>query len=271
MTATPIPRTIALSLYADLDISFIDELPPGRIPIKTWAVPQHKRQDAYHWIKTQISQKKAQVFIVCPFISDSKDPQLDQIKAAQSEYEHISQNVYPDLRVGLLHGRMSAKKKAQVTREFADHTLDVLVSTPVIEVGVDIPHATIMVIEGAERFGLASLHQLRGRVGRSDIQSYCLLFPTKSKPSKRLKYLETTDSGMKLAELDLKIRGPGELYGLKQSGYINLKLASLTDTDLIIKAQKHAIHLLQIDPRLKKHPLLQQEIDASLANLSSPN
>jgi ATP-dependent DNA helicase RecG len=271
MTATPIPRTIALSLYADLDISLIDEMPPGRIPVKTWVVPPSKRQNAYQWILSQVTDHHAQVFIVCPFITESENPELDQVKAAESEFEIITNQVFPHLRVGLLHGRLSAKDKAAVTNSFAHHQLDVLISTPVVEVGVDIPAATIMFIEGAERFGLASLHQLRGRVGRSDIQSYCLLFTTGDRIPKRLKYLESINSGMILAELDLKIRGPGELYGLKQSGYINLKLASLTDTKLIATTQNHAAGLVQHDPRLTHYPLLTQEIKTSLAKMTSPN
>src|SRR3989338_8091494 len=174
MTATPIPRTIALTLYGDLDLSILDEMPHGRKQIKTWLVPPEKRESAYVWIEKQIKETKSQVFVVCPFIEESETMQT--VKAASKEFENLKNNVFKDLKLGLLHGKMKAKDKGEVLTKFRDGKIDILVATPVVEVGIDVPNATIIVIEASERFGLAQLHQLRGRVGRGDKQSYCLLF-----------------------------------------------------------------------------------------------
>lgn len=244
MTATPIPRTVALTLFGDLDLSFLDEMPKGRIKIKTWVVPTQKRKDAYEWIKKRVKGTKEQAFIICPLIEESET--LSSIKAATSEFEELKKNVFPDLKLGLLHGRMKAKEKDKTIDLFREGMLDILVSTPVVEVGIDIPNATIMMIEGADRFGLAQLHQLRGRVGRSTLESYCLLF-TESQSAesiKRLKFLETNNIGMELAEIDLKIRGPGEIYGTKQHGFPDLKVASFTDLNLIERTRNAAISLI---------------------------
>ena len=271
MTATPIPRTIALTLYAELDLSVLQELPHGRLPVKTWLVPPPKRTSAYAWITTQITQSHAQVFIVCPLIQDSPFPLLDQVKAAETEFKRLQSEVFPRFRLGLLHGRLKTSAKTVALDAFRAHLLDILVSTPVIEVGIDIPQATIMVIEAAERFGLAQLHQLRGRVGRGSDQSYCLLFATNSQTSARLHHLTTTYSGLRLAELDLKLRGPGDIYGTQQSGYLNLKIASLSDQVLIHQTYQAAQHLLQPDPSLHQNPLVQVELQALLAKPTPAN
>jgi len=271
MTATPIPRTVALTLYAEMDISVIDELPIGRKPVTTWVIPPAKRQGAYQWIAKQIATDQTQVFVVCPLIEDSENQNMAEIKAAQSEFEHLSKVVFPELKLGLLHGRMKAQEKKHIMSEFSGHELDILVATPVIEVGIDIKNASIMVIEGAERFGLAQLHQLRGRVGRGDRQSYCLLFTSKGTANHRLKQLEKIHSGFKLAELDFKLRGPGELFGTKQSGYIDLKIASLSDQALILKTYKHAVGLLESGDILSQYPGLNREVEAVIENLTSAN
>jgi ATP-dependent DNA helicase RecG len=264
MTATPIPRTVALTLYADLDISVIDQMPPGRISVKTWVVPPTKREKAYAWISEQIHKQQTQAFIVCPLIEDSENSQLAEVKAAQTEYARLKQEVFPHLKLGLVHGKLSSKAKSGVIDAFKNKETHILVATPVIEVGIDIPNATIMMIEGAERFGLAQLHQLRGRVGRGNQQSYCLLFTSSGNSSQRLKHLETTNSGFALAELDMQLRGMGDLYGVKQSGAIELKIASLSDASLITTTHKAAEHLLTLDPNLEKHELLKEKLNSLL-------
>lgn len=258
MTATPIPRTVALTLYGDLDLSVIDEMPPGKVKVKTWVVPPKKRQAGYRWIEKQINTHQVQAFIVCPLIEESEKETMKDIKAATAEYERLK-NVFPNLKLGLLHGRLKSKEKEQAIEKLRNGTLDVLVSTPVIEVGIDLPRATIMIIEGAERFGLAQLHQLRGRVGRRNLPSYCFLFTTShsSKISKRLGYLEKTNIGMKLAEYDLKLRGPGELLGTQQHGFPDLRVASFTDIALIKKTRKAAKKIID---ELEKFPALKKKL-----------
>lgn len=248
MTATPIPRTVALTLYGDLDLSLLDSV-PGRIPIKTWVVPETKREAAYNWIKSQIQKSKSQIFVVCPFIEESES--LTTVKAAKAEFIKL-EKIFPDFKLGLLHGKLKAKDKELVLSRFRAGEYQILVATPVVEVGIDIPSATIMVIEGAERFGLAQLHQLRGRVGRSDAQSYCLLFS--DTPSPRLKSLETHHSGAELAEIDLQLRGTGNIYGTSQHGITNFKIAKYEDFALIPSARAAAVEIL---PNLDKYPLLQ--------------
>lgn len=260
LTATPIPRTVALTLYGELDLSFLSEMPPGRKIVKTWVIPEEKRQAAYGWIASQIRKEKAQVFIICPFIEESET--LSSVKAACQEYERLSREVFPNIKIGLLHGRMKSKEKEAIINHFRSGQIAILVATPVVEVGIDIPQATIMLIEGAERFGLAQLHQLRGRVGRSEKQSYCLLF-TES-PSypvvKRLKAMEYRHSGAELAELDLKLRGPGEMYGTLQHGRIKLKLASFSNFALIEKTRQSAQKILTEDLELAKYPHLKAKL-----------
>jgi len=218
MTATPIPRTIALTLYGDLDISQLTELPSGRLPVKTWVVPESKRESAYAWIKSHITSHHDRVFIVCPFIEPSES--LTSVKAATAEFDHLK-DIFSGFRLGLLHGRMKSPAKDDIIAKFRSGKLDILVSTPVVEVGIDIPEATIMLIEGADRFGLAQLHQLRGRVGRSHRESFCLLFANNPLPFKSYGKIPF---GIKLAEIDLQLRGPGQLYGTAQHGSLQFKV-----------------------------------------------
>ena len=259
MTATPIPRTIALSLYGDLDLSVLTDLPSGRIPVKTWVVPELKRFAAYDWIKSQ----KTQAFIVCPFIDESET--LKSVKAASVEFTKLAQ-IFSGSKLGLLHGKLKAKEKEGVVNKFRAGELDILVSPPVVEVGIDIPAATIMLIEAAERFGLAQLHQLRGRVGRSDQQSYCLLFSNSD--TARLKAMETHHSGLELSEIDLKLRGPGDIYGTSQHGLPQFKVASYQDFDLINEVKSEAAKIL---PDLSKYPLLRSLLRESKIDTVQPN
>lgn len=261
MTATPIPRTVALTLYGDLDLSIIDEMPKGRKIVETHFVPDKKRSDAYKFIADKV-KKGQQVYIITPLIEESET--LQSVKAAKVEYEKLQKEVFPKFKLGLLHGRLKAKEKESVINDFKEHKSDILISTSVVEVGVDVPNATIMVIEGAERFGLAQLHQLRGRVGRGDMQSYAFLFTgQESWPViNRLKNLEHIHEGMKLAELDLQIRGAGEVFGTRQSGEWNLKIASLSDLALIEKTNQAAKKILQENPNLDKYPQIRAKLDA---------
>ncbi|MDP3941487.1 MAG: ATP-dependent DNA helicase RecG, partial [bacterium] len=266
MTATPIPRTVALTMYGDLDLSYLDDMPKGRRIIKTWLVPKQKRDGAYHWIRKQINETDSQAFIICPFIEQSETMQT--VKAASVEYDRLKKEVFPDLRLGLLHGKMKTKEKDDVLLKFREKKFDILVATPVVEVGIDIPNATVMLIEASERFGLAQLHQLRGRVGRGEKQSFCLLFTETTSPQtlQKLKSLESTHVGAQLAELDLRLRGAGELYGTLQSGIPELKIASFSDVALIQKAKRTADILytkLSTDPDLQKR--FSASIDASIS------
>lgn len=251
MTATPIPRTLALTVYGDLDISVVDELPPGRQPIKTTWVSPDERADAERFVRSQIEEGR-QAFVICPLVEDSET--LD-VKAATAEYERLRTQVYPDLRLELLHGRMSGKQKDEVMRRFRAGEADILVSTAVIEVGIDIPNASVMMIEGAERFGLAQLHQFRGRVGRGVEQSYCLLLSDEpsEEARRRLELMEQTNDGFKLAQADMEMRGPGQFFGTKQSGLPGLKVAKLTDVQLIETTRAEASRLLDEDSGLTKN------------------
>lgn len=241
MTATPIPRTIALTMYGDLSLSVLDELPKHRKPITTWVLGPHKRAGAYGWIDKQIEKEKIQVFVVCPLIEESEEDTMKQVKAATVEFEALKK-VFPKRKIGLLHGRQKLTEKNEILNKFKEGKIDILVSTPVIEVGIDVPNATIMVIEAAERFGLSQLHQLRGRVGRGKKKSYCLVFTeSRSKKSReRLTALKSAMTGFKLAELDLQMRGPGEIFGLRQHGFPELKIASWQDVSLIKKTRQVA-------------------------------
>jgi ATP-dependent DNA helicase RecG len=262
MTATPIPRTIALTTYGDLDLSVLTEMPEGRQKIITWVVPSVKREKAYEWIKSQISNLKSQIFIVCPLIEASVVETMQDVKAAKAEFSIISSQ-FSNFKVGLLHGRLKPKEKDRVLSDFRSHKVNILVTTPVVEVGIDIPGATIMVIEAAERFGLAQLHQLRGRVGRGEQKSYCLLFSNikSGKPMQRLKAMEKMYSGFELSELDLKLRGPGEIFGTLQSGFPELKVASWGNFELIKEAKEVAEDIVK-NP--ETYPLLQRTVLRSM-------
>ncbi len=264
MTATPIPRTIALTLYGDLDISIIDELPKERLKIKTFVVPSKKRADAYKFIEKKVKEGD-QVYIITPLIELSES--LQSAKAATEEYKRLQKDIFPNLSLGLLHGRLKSKEKEEVMKKFKNGDIDILVSTSVVEVGVDISNATIMVIESAERFGLAQLHQLRGRVGRGKKQSFCLLFSENKDAEGRLKNLEKINDGLKLAELDLKIRGSGEIFGARQSGRFEFKIASFSDLELVEKTKAAATNLLNLDPSLDKHPLIAAKLQKLATNV----
>lgn len=251
MTATPIPRTLALILYGDLDISIIDELPPGRKPVKTYAVDEGMRGRINNFIRKEISDGR-QVYIVCPLVEESDEINA---KSAVQHAEKIAGDDFCDLRVGLIYGKMKAKDKEEVMRRFVEGEIDILVSTTVIEVGVNVPNASIMVIENAERFGLAQLHQLRGRVGRGEYQSYCVLYNEgKTEVSKeRMKIMQKTNDGFIISEKDLDLRGPGEFFGTRQHGIPELKIANLyEDIEVLKEAQEAAVKLVKEDKNLEK-------------------
>ena len=260
MTATPIPRTLALTIYGDLDLSVIDELPPGRQLIKTKWLRPNERERAYNFIRKQVAEGH-QAFIICPLIEESE---TIQARAAIAEYEYLSQSIFQNLRIGLLHGRMASKDKEKTMQQFHDKELDILVSTPVIEVGIDVPNATVMMVESADRFGLSQLHQFRGRVGRGPAQSYCILLS--QNPSdvgqERLSIIETVHNGFRLAEEDLRLRGPGEFFGTRQSGLPDLRMAKLSDVALLELARKEAEILFAKDKHLEnpEHALLVKEL-----------
>jgi ATP-dependent DNA helicase RecG len=260
MSATPIPRSLALTLYGDLDLSIIDELPPGRQKVITkWLAPL-ERERAYVFLRGQVEQGR-QGFIICPLIEESDKIEA---KAAVSEYKRLQEGVFPDMRLALLHGRMSSTDKEDVMKRFRMGEYEILVSTPVVEVGIDVPNATVMLVEGADRFGLAQLHQFRGRVGRGQYQSYCLLLAesASSEAERRLKTLESTQDGFVLAEEDLKMRGPGEFFGTRQSGLPDLRVARLGDVRVLEQARRAAQGLFQDDPTLSQpeHQLLAQRV-----------
>jgi ATP-dependent DNA helicase RecG len=261
MTATPIPRSLALTLYGDLDLSVMDEMPAGRQPVSTHILYPTERERVYTLIKSQVEEGH-QAFIIYPLVEQGENE--DQL-AAVEEQERLQKEVFPHQKVGLLHGRLRPDEKEAVMKQFRDKDLDILVSTSVVEVGVDIPNATVMLIEGANRFGLAQLHQFRGRVGRGEGKSYCILIPeTKdSAENERLLAMEKTNDGFVLAEHDLNQRGPGEFLGTRQSGYTNLRLANLTDIHLIEKAAHYAKQVAENDPDLAapEHQLMLKALD----------
>ena len=237
MTATPIPRSLALTLYGELDISILDELPSGRQPIQTKIWSPASAPKLYESIENELA-KGRQAYVICPLIDDNPD---NDKKSVEAEYNKLSKTIFSHRRVGLLHGKLPTEEKAEVMQKFADGELDMLVSTTVVEVGVNVPNATVMLIENADNFGLSQLHQLRGRVGRGKHQSFChLMMSGHDKPSQRLREIEKSQDGFYLAEVDLKLRGPGEIYGKMQHGDLNLKIASLADTALIARAQVEA-------------------------------
>jgi ATP-dependent DNA helicase RecG len=262
MTATPIPRSLALTVYGDLDLSVMDEMPAGRQAVQTHVLAPQERERAYTLIRGQIREGR-QAFIIYPLIEESE--KLENLPAAVDDLEKLSKEIFPDLQLELLHGRMKAEEKDAVMLKFREGAAQILVSTTVIEVGVDVPNATVMLVEAADRFGLAQLHQLRGRVGRGSEQSYCLLIPSHqdAAENERLLAMAETNDGFVLAERDLQQRGPGEFLGTRQSGYASgLRMASLTDLALIEKARTHAQELFERDADLEKpeHALLAEAL-----------
>jgi ATP-dependent DNA helicase RecG len=261
MTATPIPRSLALTIYGDLDLTVLDEMPPGRKPVKTFINFPIERERIYDLVRRQVKQGR-QAFIIYPLVEQGDN---EEVLAAVQEFERLQSEIFPDLRIGLIHGRLRPEEKETIMRQFRDRHFDVLVSTTVIEVGVDIPNATIMIIEGANRFGLAQLHQLRGRVGRGGEQSYCFLIPQSDDKAEneRLLAMASTHDGFVLADHDLKQRGPGEFLGTRQSGYASLRLASLTDVHLIETARKYAQQVFENDPMLSapEHRLMREAME----------
>ena len=273
MTATPIPRTLALTIYGDLDISLISEMPKGRQKIITKVVSPNQREQAYEFIRREV-KKERQVFVICPRIEpqvnspstvNGTSPQLKidsrkllwaEVKAVKEEYEKLNEKVFPDLKIAILHGKMKSKEKEEAMSNFKNKKTDVLVSTSVVEVGIDIPNASVMMIEGADRFGLAQLHQFRGRVGRDKHQSYCFLFSTSGQTTSRLRALVKCENGFELAEKDMQIRGPGQFYGIRQSGLPDLAMDSLENLPFVKSVRQEANNLLEKDPELKIHPLL---------------
>lgn len=267
MTATPIPRTISLTLLGNLDISTINALPKNRLQIKTFLVPDHKKTNCYKWIETEIKKTNCQAFIVCPFIDFSES--MTSVKSAIQEFDHLSKDIFPNLKLGLIHGKIKTNEREKIIKDFQSNKLNILVTTPIIEVGVDIPNSSVIIIQSADRFGLAQLHQLRGRVGRGHQQSYCYLF-TESKNQKalnRLEFLEKNHNGLKIAEYDLKNRGPGEAFSTIQHGFPSLKIANFSDINLITSSQEILKEII------KNHPLFDfsQIISENLTNESIIN
>ena len=259
MTATPIPRTLALTVYGDLDLSVLSEMPKGRQKIITKLIAPGNRERAYAFIRKEIEAGR-QAFVICPLIEESD---MLEVRSATEEFEKLQKEIYPEFSIGLLHGKMKPKEKEETMKKFSSGDIDILVSTSVVEVGIDIPNATVMLIEGADRFGLAQLHQFRGRVGRGEFQSYCFLFTdsTSGRAHKRLKALIECESGFDLAQKDLELRGPGELVGVRQSGLPDLAMASLSDSELIRTTREEAQKILERDPDLKKYPKLKKRIE----------
>jgi len=277
MTATPIPRTLSLTVYGDLDLSIIDEMPKGRKKIITKIIQSKDKKATYEFIRRQVKEGR-QAFVICPRIEPAKTSAEDlggqtlvldarnfswmDVKAVKQEYKKLSEEIFSDLKVEMLHGKMGSQEKEKTMQAFKDKKVDILVSTSVVEVGVDIPNATVMMIEGSEKFGLAQLHQFRGRVGRSDWQSYCFLFTDAPGIvyNRRLRALVNCQDGFELAEKDLAIRGPGDFAGQRQWGIPDLAMSSLSDTILVSKARNDAKEILQEDPQLKKYPWLKMRL-----------
>ncbi|MBI2055279.1 MAG: ATP-dependent DNA helicase RecG [Candidatus Sungbacteria bacterium] len=276
MSATPIPRTLALTIYGDLDLTILDEMPPGRQPIETKVVSPREREGAYEFIREEVA-RGGQVFVICPRIeaktaaagyrlpASSFQQRMDwsEVKSVKAEYKKLAEEIFPDLRVGMIHGKLKPKEKEAVMKKFKNGEIDILVSTSVVEVGVDVPNASIMMIEGGERFGLAQLHQFRGRVGRGPRKSYCFVFTTGEEHygSRRLKALQKAKTGFELAEYDLEFRGPGELSGKKQWGISDVGMEALKNIKMVEAARTEAALLIAEDEELKKYPLLRERVE----------
>lgn len=260
MSATPIPRTLALAFFGNLNLSVLDEMPKNRKKIITKIISGRDREKTYAFVRQEIKNGR-QVFIIFPLVEESQ--KMSELKAATEEHKRLSRNIFPDLNLALLHGRLRANEKEKIMHDFEDKKYDILVSTSVVEVGIDIPNATIMIIEDADRFGLAQLHQFRGRVGRSDMQSYCFLFTgsSSSLAKDRLKSLEKYSSGFDIAQKDFEIRGPGEFFGTRQSGLPDIAMQNVTNVKLIEISQSYAEKVLKESPDLKKFPLLKKELE----------
>ncbi|MDD3002338.1 MAG: ATP-dependent DNA helicase RecG [Candidatus Shapirobacteria bacterium] len=266
MTATPIPRTISLTLLGNLDISIIDTLPQNRLQIKTFLVPDTKKINCYKWIETEIKKTGCQAFIVCPFIDISES--MASVKSAIKEFEFLSKNIFPNLKLGLIHGKIKSETRQKIIKQFQDNKINILITTPIIEVGVDIPNSSIIIIQSADRFGLAQLHQLRGRVGRGHQQSFCYLF-TESQNSKainRLEFLEKNHNGLKIAEYDLKNRGPGEAFSTIQHGFPSLKIASFSDAKLISFSQEILKEIIKNYPEFNFSQIISENIISESIN-----
>lgn len=253
MTATPIPRTLAIAIFGSLDLSILDEMPKNRKPIITKVISPGEREKIYEFVRSEI-KKGRQIFVILPLIEESASETMASVKAAKAEYERLSKDIFSEFNLGLLHGRLKPKDKEKVMEDFKNKEINILVSTSVVEVGIDIPNATVMIIENSERFGLSQLHQFRGRVGRGAHQSYCFLFSETG--SKRINILAKTNDGFKIAEEDLKFRGPGQFFGTLQSGLPDITMENLSNVKLIKFARAEAKEILEKDSKLKKHPLL---------------
>lgn len=255
MTATPIPRTLSMAFFGNLDISLLDEMPKNRKPIITKVIPPKERKQTQDFVRQEINEGR-QAFIIFPLVEESKA--LADIKAAVTEHKKISEKIFPDMKVGLIHGRMKSSEKEKVMQDFKDRKYNILISTSVIEVGIDIPNASIMIIEDAERFGLSQLHQFRGRIGRGEHQSYCFLFGKESNP--RLKVMENHSNGFDIAEKDLNLRGPGQFFGTRQSGIPDIAMENIANVKLIQFSKKEAQEITKKDPKLKQHPLIKERL-----------
>jgi ATP-dependent DNA helicase RecG len=285
MTATPIPRTLSMTLYGDLEVSIIDELPSNRKPIRTALRTESQKEKVYQFVRDEIDRGR-QAYIVFPLIEESDKIDL---KAATQQYEYLQKNIFPNHRLGLLHGRLKSEQKDVVMKQFTAGEIQILVSTTVIEVGIDVPNATVMIIENAERFGLSQLHQLRGRVGRGADQSYCILIANygwfdahakgmealevreeKEHARTRLETMVQTTDGFAIAEVDLKLRGPGEFFGTRQSGLPALRIADLVeDAELLALARNEAFDLIKSDPhlRMKSHECIRKHFEEEFKNI----
>ena len=272
MTATPIPRTLALTIYGDLDLSILDELPPGRAKVTTFIVKPEEREDAYRAMREEI-KKGRQVYVICPRIEEPDPAKINalQAKSAKAEAKRLAKDVFPEMRIGLLHGAMKAKEKDTAMKEFAEGKIDILVATSVVEVGINVPNATMILIEGAERFGLSQLHQLRGRVQRSTHPPHCFLLPetTGKLAMRRLRALESSDDGFKLAEVDLETRGAGDLFGRRQWGISDIGMEALKNVKLIRAARTEAEAIVKEDLSLSKYPALLRRVEGSREQLHS--